>query len=233
MMVLSTKQLNRYIKRKAKEEFGFNLVCKSFTKIKKTDFVCTPFTLESYDSYAFTSANAVQYFLENIDKKLLAEKNIFALQGATRDELLLRNLVPRITAPNVNELGKLIKLNKAVLNIQKILHPIGNLTLPDLRYVVTGSGMSYQDLTVYQTELNPIPVDAIPFEAILFFSPSAIDSFSFANRFSSERIYICIGNTTFTRLQYYTDTYTAVIAKNPTPEAMLMALYKKMKYDKK
>ncbi|WP_026750245.1 uroporphyrinogen-III synthase, partial [Sediminibacterium sp. C3] len=162
----------------------------------------------------FTSANAVQYFLENIDKKLLAEKNIFALQGATRDELLLRNLVPRITAPNVNELGKLIKLNKAVLNIQKILHPIGNLTLPDLRYVVTGSGMSYQDLTVYQTELNPIPVDAIPFEAILFFSPSAIDSFSFANRFSSERIYICIGNTTFTRLQYYTDTYNAVIAKN-------------------
>ncbi len=36
MMVLSTKQLNMDIKRKAKEEFGFNLVCKSFTKIKKT-----------------------------------------------------------------------------------------------------------------------------------------------------------------------------------------------------
>lgn len=231
MMVLSTKQLNDYVIRKAKEDFGFNLVCKSFTKIMRTDFVCSRFTLESYDSFAFTSVNAVQYFLENIDKKLLAKKNIFALQGATREELLLRKLVPRIIAPNVDELGKLIKQKNEELNIQKILHPIGNLTLPDLRYVVIGSGIIYQDLNVYHTELNPIPVDAIPFEAILFFSPSAIDSFSMSNRFSSERIYVCIGNTTFTRLQYYTDTHNAIIAKNPTPEAMLMALYKKMKHD--
>lgn len=231
MMVLSTKQLKGNIKRTAKEDFGIDLVCKSFTKIKKTDFMCSPLTLETYDSFAFTSKNAVQYFIENIDKKLLAKKNIFALQGATREELLLRELVPNIIASNVDELGKLIKLKKGDLNIQKILHPIGNLTLPDLRYVVIGSGMIYQDLNVYHTELNPIPVDSIPFKAILFFSPSAIDSFSMANRFSSDRVYVCIGNTTFTRLQYYTDTPNAVIAKNPTPEAMLMALSKKMRYD--
>lgn len=231
MMVLSTKQLNSNIIRMAKEDFGMNLFCKSFTKIKKTDFMCTPFTLESYDSFAFTSANAVKYFLENIDKKLLAKKNIFSLQGATREELLLKELVPKIIAPNVDELGKLIKKKKAELNIHKLLHPIGNLTLPDLRKVVLSSGMTYQDINVYHTELNPIPVDAIPFKAILFFSPSAIDSFAMANRFSSERIYVCIGNTTFTRLQYYTDTHNAVIAKKPTPEAMIMALSKKMRYD--
>lgn len=231
MMVLSTKQLKGNIIRMAKEDFGIDLVCKSFTKIKKTDFMCSPFTLETYDSFAFTSSNAVQYFLENIDKKLLAKKNIFALQGATREELLLRELVPNIIASNVDELGKLINRKKEELNIQKILHPIGNLALPNLRYVVIGSGMTYQDLNVYHTELNPIPVDAIPFKAILFFSPSGIDSFSMANRFSSDRVYMCIGNTTFTRLQYYTNTHNAVIAKNPTPESMLMALFKKMRND--
>lgn len=231
MMVLSTKQLNSNIIKVAKEDFGMNVVCKSFTKIEKTDFLCSPFTLESYDSFAFTSKNAVQYFLENIDQKLLSKKNIFTLQGATREELLLKGLVPNIIAPNVDELGKLIKRKKEELNIQKLLHPIGNLTLPDLRKVVLSSGMTYQDINVYHTELNPIPVDAISFKAILFFSPSAIDSFAMANRFSSERIYVCIGNTTFTRLQYYTDTRNAIIAKNPTPEAMLMALSKRMRND--
>lgn len=231
MMVLSTKQLNANRIKRAKEAFGMDLVCKSFTKIKRTDFLCSPFTLETYDSIAFTSANAVHYFLENMDHKLLANKNIFALQGATREALLLKDIVPNIIAPNVDELGKRIKWKKEELNIQRMLHPIGNLTLPDLGYVVTGAGMTYQELNVYHTELNPVPVDAIPFKAILFFSPSAIDSFSMANRFSSERVYACIGNTTFTRLQYYTDTSNAVIAKNPTPEAMLMALSKKMSND--
>lgn len=231
MMVLSTKQLNAFIIRRAKEEFGFSLLCKPFTQITKTDFVCSPFTIQSYDSFAFTSANAVHFFLENIDQKALTKKNIFALQGATRKELLLRDLMPKLVAPNVEDLGNLVKLKREELNIQKVLHPTGNLTLPTLRDMIIESEIVYQDINVYHTELNPIPVDAFPIEAILFFSPSAIDSFSMVNRFLPNRIYVCIGSTTFNRLKYYTETSNAVVANMPTPEAMLMALYKKIKYD--
>lgn len=229
MMILSTKLLNNSIIKKAKQEFGYDLVCKSFTRIKEVDFVCSPYTIQSYDGFAFTSANAVHYFLENINTSALAKKSIFALQGATRRELLSRDIIPNIIAPNVDELGKLIKLKHEAIRVQKVLHPTGNLTLSTLRDILIESGLSYQDINVYKTELNPIPIDAYPYKAVLFFSPSAIDSFSMVNRFLSERIYVCIGQTTLTRLRFYTQTSNVVIARSPTPEAMLIALYKKLK----
>lgn len=233
MNVLSTKLLDNHITEIARQQFGFTLLCKSFTRITKADFICSPMTVDYYDSIVFTSANAVRIFLSEMDPEILRNKNIFSLQGATREELANHNLIPVAIAPDAETLGNLIKLRQAELDILRVLHPTGDLTLPHLKTAATGQGLEYQHVTVYNTCLHPVPVDGTLVDAVLFFSPSAVDSFSMANRFLEQRYYVCIGSTTYKRLWDYTHTNNILVADHPTPEAMLMKLFKMARHDKK
>jgi uroporphyrinogen-III synthase len=233
MNVLSTKKLTPYLIDQAKSQYGFNIICQPFTEIKPVDFVCSPNIIDAFDAIAFTSANAVLYFLEKpLFRSVASKKIIVSLEGATRKELQLWNLVPKIIASNAVALGKIIRSRKDQLSIKKLLHPVGNLTLPILREEILKSGIEYHDLHVYNTELCPLAVDSSPYEAILFFSPSIVDSFAISNRFLIQRIYVCIGLTTYNRLRNYSEVVTALIADNPSPESMLMALHNKIRNDK-
>jgi uroporphyrinogen-III synthase len=225
MMVLSTKQLSPLMISHAKSIYGFTINCIPFTKISPVDFLCSPDTIHGFDVIAFTSPNAVRNFLEKPDiRDAIAGKVIVALEGETKNELYQYKLSPAILAPNARSLGEKIELLNKHKTVHKVLHPTGNLALPHLREEVLKAGCEYHGLQVYKTELCPVAVDAQSIQVVLFFSPSAIDSFAIANRFLTNRLYVCIGQTTYNRLRYYSLEASAIMSKQPTPESMLMAL---------
>jgi len=93
----------------------------------------------------------------------------------------------------------------------------GNLrqnTLPD--FFQTKS-ISFDEIQVYKTEFLPIKINK-KIDAILFFSPSGVESYLLNNTISSE-ICFCIGTTTARVLLPYTNTI--IIPKKPTIECMM------------
>ena len=74
-------------------------------------------------------------------------------------------------------------------------------TLPDK---LRESGWELQEWEVYETLLTPTDLSRI-YEAVLFFSPSAVESFFSRNRIYPQTRIFAIGNTTAGSLKQFTD----------------------------
>lgn len=220
MKILSTKLLNEKEISFAKS-MNIDLHCLDFIKVNGIDFDFDKISSEKFDSIVFTSANAVNYFFKN--KKcfeFLKEKNIFSISGKTSEELSKQKLKIKLTGKTSEELSKNIIQTK---NVKSILHLCGNLNLDILGKNLTGAGIKYFPLTVYQTVLQNKIVNE-KFDAMLFFSPSGVESFFVNNKLDSETVCCCIGETTASALRKKYSEAKIVLPKEPNVKFMLEEL---------
>lgn len=169
---------------------------------------------------AFTSKTGVHAFVEII-RFLRLERSLFSafcIAPATK-ELALRSGLPV-----KGEASDGLALAQEIIKhptIKTITHITGNLRRSELKATLTNAGVDVREIIAYRTEFTPISL-AEPFDGVVFFSPSTVDSFLLKNSVPPAPCF-CIGPTTAHHAEQngFKMTYTAAA---PTEEALRILL---------
>ena len=207
--ILSTKKIGKWAIQKAKKA-NLKLIQKNFIKIQAIDF-----KLNKVNNHIiFTSLNALKIVLKSAEKDILKEKKIFCVGIKTQKLLEKKKYHVEACFDYAEDVANLISKD---YNKQSFTFFSGNIrknTLPDN---LSKNNIIFNEIVVYQTHLQPKKVEH-KLNAILFFSPSAIESYLTKNEIKDE-ICFCIGKTTATELASRLDVKKSkniLVAKKPT-----------------
>lgn len=223
--VLSTKKLESLLLERAKQE-GIEIteqdaiVIKPIRTREKWDEIFS--LLEKKIRYAvFTSSNAVtslkKYLNESINH-LPPQWEIFCLSGKTKEvlreeEKLFGSI--EATASSATELAQKIIASGA----KELLFFCGNRRRDELPALLQNAGVQVHEVVVYEVRETPAFVRG-DFDGVLFFSPSAVQSFFTANQLKEATVCFAIGRTTANSVKQATQN-NLLISKEPTQEALL------------
>lgn len=209
IQILSTKKLLDNQKQ-ALVKADFNVIEADFIHTKSQAFELKDIN----DNLIFTSQNAVQSFLLDPKSEELKTKDVFCVGLKTK--ILLSESGFNVVAYTgyAADLAEIITL---IYGSQSYTFFSGNLrrdTLPD---ALKQAKIKFNEIQVYETILTPQKIKT-PVDAILFFSPSGIESYLKENSIKKE-ICFCIGETTASALENVTKNI--IIADQPTIEDVI------------
>ena len=97
----------------------------------------------------------------------------------------------------------------------------GTRRMDDLELVFAKNEMKLNIIPIYDTLLTPHKIK-LDVDGILFYSPSAVESFFIKNKWPKNTYGFCIGKTTANALKKYTDRF--YVASQPKESALLVKL---------
>jgi uroporphyrinogen-III synthase len=208
-VILSTKTLTD-IQRQELLGADFELFEDDFISTKKQEFELNSIN----DNLIFTSQNAVQSVLENANVDDLKNKNVFCVGLKTK--ILLAEAGFNVVAYTgyAADLAEIITL---IYSQENYTFFSGNLRKEALPNALTAAGVKFNEIQVYETQLTPIKIKE-KIDAILFFSPSAVESYMKQNTIKNE-ICFCIGETTAVALDKITKNI--IVADQPSVEDVI------------
>lgn len=211
MKVLSTKILTQDQKQILKDA-SIKLIEYSSIQI---DFL--PFDEDIIaDNAIITSQNAAKAV---IDKKILI-RNCYCVGEKTKSFLEENGQNVNKMKQNASDLAHFISKN---LNNEQFWYFCNNLRRDDLPSILKAQNIKINEVEVYKTSLNFQKVNEA-FDAILFFSPSGIESFTNQNKLKDQAVF-CIGNTTAQAAKTFF-TNNIHTASKPTIEHVLQQVVK-------
>ncbi|KAA1242865.1 uroporphyrinogen-III synthase [Aquimarina sp. RZ0] len=162
-----------------------------------------------------TSKNAVKGILH----ATLGIQHCFCVGEHTRKLLEENGYMVVETASNASVLAEIIvkKYKK-----DSFVFFCGNKRRDELPLLLRENNIQLEEEIVYKTELKPKKMNRT-FEGILFFSPSAVQSYVAANTFGRS-IAFCIGNTTASEAEKYAGNI--IVATKPTVENVIVQAVK-------
>ena len=209
IQILSTTTLLNN-QREALTNANLNVVEVDFIETKSQAFELNGIN----DNLIFTSQNAVQSFLLDPKSEDLKTKNVFCV-GLKTKILLSENGFNVIAytgyAEDLAEIITLIYANESYTFFS------GNLRRETLPQALKEAKIKFNEIQVYETKLTPQKIKT-PVDAILFFSPSGIESYLKENKIKNETCF-CIGTTTSSALEGITKNI--IIADQPTIEDVI------------
>ncbi|MCF1421002.1 uroporphyrinogen-III synthase [Mangrovimonas futianensis] len=210
MKVLSTKILTQDQKQILKDA-SIKLIEYSSIQI---DF--SPFDEDIIaDNAIITSQNAAKAV---IDKKILI-RNCYCVGEKTKSFLEENGQNVNKMKQNASDLAHFISKN---LNNEQFWYFCNNLRRDELPSILKAQNIKINEVEVYKTSLNFQKVNEA-FDAILFFSPSGIESFTNQNKLKDQAVF-CIGNTTAQAAKTFTNNIHT--ASKPTIEHVLQQVVK-------
>ncbi|SDX48280.1 hydroxymethylbilane synthase [Lutibacter oricola] len=143
------------------------------------------------ENVVFTSQNAVESLLNNFDKLELDFKNIYCVGRRTK-----RLIEKRIGKVAHVETSAEKLANYLVENVEEksVTFFCGNLRRDDLPTILEKNNIVINEVECYKTALTPRKLES-NYKGVLFYSPSAIDSYLKSNT-CGETVAFCIGDTT-------------------------------------
>jgi uroporphyrinogen-III synthase len=163
----------------------------------------------------FSSANAV----ESVAGCLTTEPEWMMYCVGKQTAKLAQKNFPKSTvvaaADNALQLSHKI-LSDAVHNVTFIC---GNLRRDDLPDELKKNKVAVEEIIVYNTELTPRKCIS-PYEGIIFFSPTAVQSFFSMNSVAPETVLFAIGNTTSTAIEQYASN-KVITTEQPGKEQLI------------
>lgn len=172
----------------------------------------------------FTSGNAVnalKKYLNQYVNHLPQQWTIFCLSGKT-GELLAEDEelfgIIKATASNAAELAARIIESGA----KEVVFFCGDKRREELPTILQNAGVQVHEAVVYETEETPF-VATSDVEAVLFFSPSAVQSFFAANQLKENVICFAIGQTTADSIADFTNN-RIVVSESPSQAMMLSSV---------
>lgn len=90
---------------------------------------------------------------------------------------------------------------------------------PELTDTLKAAGIDVVDIPVYETIGKPKVIDT-PYDGVLYFSPSAVESFFQLNQLPPNAVCFAIGQTTAGAIKDYTDA-RIIVSETPSQEALL------------
>lgn len=170
--------------------------------------------LNAVATVVFTSMNAVEAVAENRRDEEPAW-NIYCIGNTTRQ--LVKKYFPLSeiagTADSAAELAEIIVARSSS---EEVVFFCGDQRRDELRLILQGHEIEVNEIVVYQTIPLPHKID-MDYLGILFFSPSAVDSFFVKNKVRAETILFAIGHTTASTIKRYTNN-KIIVADQPGKE---------------
>ncbi len=174
----------------------------------------------------FTSKNAVQialeHYLSSISKAHMSSWNIYCLSGATKKALLTRFRKDQIVAYADHAAG-LIPHIAAYKETDPIHFFCGNRRRNTLPVFMKNHFIPYKEWVIYQT-LNTARSVSQNYQAYLFYSPSAVESFFSLNNIKKDIPCFSIGQTT-TRALEATIKNRVYTSERPDTDHLLQTLF--------
>jgi uroporphyrinogen-III synthase len=172
------------------------------------------------DVIVLTSKTAVEAWVRIADSLQLSRNKhrIYCLSEGTKKLVLDKGFRVDGTAANSSLLAdEVIKDG----NIRSVTYLCGNLRRDNLPDQLKNAGVKVHEVIAYKTELSPIAINK-PSDAVLFFSPSAVDSYLSENK-AGLSVAFCLGETTAAYSQERGFKKIRV-ADVPTPAALVKTL---------
>lgn len=199
----------------------FNILEHDFIKIQEIKNTQFNFVLnEHHPNYIFTSKNAVRSFVKQaVDNKIKINKKAFfcTLSGETQKVLLDEGFSATLVADNATDLANKIIKEK---DFKEAIFFCGEKRRDELPVILREAGIVLTDLVLYKNIEQPKKIDN-GFQAILFFSPSAIQSFFKENVLPKTTACFCIGYTTANTLKEYKITNKIIVSNYPSQQVMI------------
>ena len=165
----------------------------------------------------FTSMNAVEavanyMFEEQPDWK------IYCIGNATRElaEKYFGDSLITGFADNATELAELIIEESGA---EEIIFFCGNQRRNELPNMLSENNIEVYEIEVYETIALPHKISKI-YHGILFFSPSAVDSFFKLNKIDEQTILFSIGNTTENAIKKHSKS-KIIVSDTPSKETLI------------
>jgi len=186
--ILSTKTLSDE-QRQVFLDANFDLLEQDFIEIKNNTFELNKIN----ENLIFSSQNAVLSLIEQNGWENLKTKTAFCVGIKTKELLEQNGFTVDVYMDYASELAEIITL---IYNHENFTFFSGNLRKETLPKALKNKGITFNEIEVYQTKLAPFKISAEEkFDGILFFSPSAVESYLINNKIKNE-ICFCIGETT-------------------------------------
>ena len=190
---------------------NFSVIEADFVTIELKEFSVT----NNYRFLIFSSQNAVESILKNIDSEQLKGRKCFCVGQKTRTTLELHGFTVIETADYASELASIICNQYAQESFTFLSGNLRREILPD---ALTLAKIKFEEIEVYKTILTPHTITSKP-NGILFFSPSAVESYLKSNRIYDEMCF-CIGKTTAEPVEKITTN--CIIASQPSVENVII-----------
>jgi len=171
----------------------------------------------------FTSQNAAQSVLLHPKCEELKSKSVFCVGMKTKALLEENGFTVVVYVDYAADLAEIITL---IYSTETYTFFSGNLRKETLPKALKEAKINFNEIQVYETTLTPQKI-ATPslskggenrFDGILFFSPSAIESYLKENKIKNE-ICFCIGETTAEGLDHI--TRNIIVADQPSVENVI------------
>ena len=228
--ILSTKKISPALKT-ALEEKSIELLEQEFIAIKelynkeKHEEVFPWITKEGETAVVFTSRHAVACITKHLhadDTFYVPDQwQIFCLSGATQEEVLKRHDEKQIAGTATNAAG----LANCIINngsFKEVVFFCGNKRRDELPDLLAENGITVHEVVVYETIETPQVATGDP-DAVLFFSPSASESFFSVNKLNPDTPCFAIGDTTAQAIARFTSN-RIITSELPSQEMMLASV---------
>ena len=166
---------------------------------------------------AFTSMNAV----EAVATYLQEEKPDWTIycMGQTTRELVTKYFGEASLAATADNAAELAETIAEEGYTDEVIFFCGDQRRDELPDVLRGNDIDVTEITVYHTVAVPQHIKRF-YHGILFFSPSAVNSFFATNKAEAATIFFAIGDTTKAAIQKHT-TNTVVTGNRPGKQNLL------------
>jgi len=167
----------------------------------------------------FTSSHAADVVGKIISKN--SSWKIFCIGNKTKETLLKFFTAESIagTADNAADLAWNIMKD---ISVKNVLFFCGSQRRNELPEILIQNGIDMEELIVYETIKTPKEIKK-DYDGVLFFSPSAAESFFSINKIKSHTVCFAIGDTTATTLKKFT-TNKIIQAQNQSQQSMMNAM---------
>jgi uroporphyrinogen-III synthase len=169
--------------------------------------------------WIFTSANAVEAVLNQVNDDQKEFPIVWCVGEKTKAKLEALNFKVKVYFNYAKQLNDYI-LKNFKNNI--FIWFRGNVTTGHLTQNFN-QNIHWSEVIVYENESNPTQI-SVPYDAVLFFSPSAVESF-LQNNSLKGKVCFCIGETTLAKVSE-TASNNVILPKNPTIENVLLEVKK-------
>lgn len=212
--ILSTKVLLSHQKQFL-TDVGIEVLESNFIEVETKSFELNGIK----DNLIFTSQNAVRSFLTHPqfeeNKSDLQSKKVFCVGVKSKTILTDAGFEVIAYADYASDLTEIICL---IYANESYTFFSGNLRKETLPLALKNAGIEFNEIEVYETQLKPHKIkEAV--DAILFFSPSGVESYLKDNPIKKELCF-CIGETTAEALENK-HIKNIIIAEHPSVENVI------------
>jgi len=222
--VLSTKKLEPSLVETAKQS-RIEIIEKEFISItpirnKETFERITQLIQKGINTIVLTSSNAIEV-LESYIKNDVIDWKIFCLSGKTKEAVANTEI---LGADIIGEAKNATELAKEIIRqgVKEVIFFSGNKRRNELPAILKDADVTVNEVVVYETVETPVIVSE-DVDGILFFSPSAVQSFFSVNQLKGDTVCFAIGETTANSIADFTGN-KIVVSEAPSQEMMLMSV---------